>query len=142
MEDGTTNGSNQTSASISANDFLTLLVTEMQNQDPTASVDPNEYVNQLVNVNSLQQLISINQTLSGALSTSATKPSVQPANTGKSLAEAAPGNIPTNQESFGVKAQTHSAEPAFHGIERRKVASPAATPPETRALASAPSSDR
>lgn len=50
-------------ATITANDFLTLLVTEMKNQDPTANTDPNEYINQLVQVNSLQQLISINQTL-------------------------------------------------------------------------------
>ncbi|MGA9063358.1 MAG: flagellar hook capping FlgD N-terminal domain-containing protein, partial [Terracidiphilus sp.] len=52
------------SATISANDFLTLLVTEMQNQDPTADTDPNEYIDQLVQVNSLEQLIDINQTLS------------------------------------------------------------------------------
>lgn len=58
------------SASISANDFLTLLVTEMKNQDPTATTDPNEYINQLVNVNSLEQLIDINQNLSNALGTS------------------------------------------------------------------------
>jgi flagellar basal-body rod modification protein FlgD len=51
------------SANISANDFLTLLVTEMKNQDPTADTDPIEYINQLVQVNSLEQLISINQTL-------------------------------------------------------------------------------
>ena len=51
------------SGTITANDFLTLLVTEMKNQDPTANTDPNEYINQLVQVNSLQQLISINQTL-------------------------------------------------------------------------------
>jgi len=53
-------------STISANDFLTLLVTEMKNQDPTAQTDPNEYINQLVQVNSLEQLIQINQTLSGA----------------------------------------------------------------------------
>jgi flagellar basal-body rod modification protein FlgD len=35
----------------------------MKNQDPTADTDPNEYINQLVNVNSLEQLIQINQTL-------------------------------------------------------------------------------
>ena len=64
-----TSGSNSSgsstsgSATISANDFLTLLVTELQNQDPTADTDPNEYINQLVEVNSLEQLISINQTL-------------------------------------------------------------------------------
>jgi len=60
------------SATISANDFLTLLVTEMQNQDPTADTDPNEYIDQLVQVNSLEQLIQINQTLSTDLGSSAT----------------------------------------------------------------------
>lgn len=54
------------SAGISANDFLTLLVTEMKNQDPTAQTDPNEYINQLVQVNSLEQLISINEKLSSS----------------------------------------------------------------------------
>lgn len=69
---GTNGTSNTTSSSvgITANDFLTLLVTEMKNQDPTANTDPNEYINQLVNVNSLQQLISINETLTGALGSS------------------------------------------------------------------------
>lgn len=66
--------SSSNSATISANDFLTLLVTEMQNQDPTADTDPNEYINQLVNVNSLEQLIDINQTLSTATGTSGTSP--------------------------------------------------------------------
>lgn len=62
------NGTAQGEAStISANDFLTLLVTEMKNQDPTAQTDPNEYINQLVQVNSLEQLIQINQNLSTAL---------------------------------------------------------------------------
>ena len=42
----------------------------MQNQDPTADTDPNEYINQLVNVNSLEQLISINQTLTTDLGSS------------------------------------------------------------------------
>ena len=63
--------SNQTqngqASNITSNDFLTLLVTEMKNQDPTAQTDPNQYINQLVQVNSLQQLIEINQNLSSAL---------------------------------------------------------------------------
>lgn len=59
-------------ANISGNDFLTLLVTEMKNQDPTANTDPNEYINQLVQVNSLEQLINVNQTLSTSLGSSAT----------------------------------------------------------------------
>lgn len=64
---GSTSNADASSAGISANDFLTLLVTEMKNQDPTANTDPNEYINQLVNVNSLEQLININQTLTSAL---------------------------------------------------------------------------
>lgn len=60
---GTSSGTS--TATITANDFLQLLVTELQNQDPTANTDPNEYVNQLVQVNSLQQQIQMNQTLDG-----------------------------------------------------------------------------
>lgn len=57
--------SSTSTATITANDFLQLLVTELQNQDPTANTDPNEYVDQLVQVNSLQQQIQMNQTLDG-----------------------------------------------------------------------------
>ena len=64
--------SSSSNATISANDFLTLLVTEMQNQDPTANTDPNEYINQLVQINSLEQLISINQNLTTVLGTAST----------------------------------------------------------------------
>jgi flagellar basal-body rod modification protein FlgD len=87
-----TSSSGSSSATISANDFLTLLVTEMQNQDPTADTDPNEYINQLVQVNSLEQLIDINQNLSTALgsapSTSATSPTSGQAASGKSAQSA------------------------------------------------------
>jgi flagellar basal-body rod modification protein FlgD len=48
-------------STITASDFLTLLVSELQNQDPTQPTDPNAYISQLVGVNSLQQLMSINQ---------------------------------------------------------------------------------
>jgi flagellar basal-body rod modification protein FlgD len=71
---GSASTSNPDSAGISANDFLTLLVTELKNQDPTANNDPKEYINQLVGVNSLQQLIKINESLSANLGSS-TNPS-------------------------------------------------------------------
>jgi flagellar basal-body rod modification protein FlgD len=58
----TTNSSNAADTSnITSNDFLTLLVSELKNQDPTQPTDPNQYITQLAQVNSLQQLISINQ---------------------------------------------------------------------------------
>lgn len=78
-ETGSSAASDTAASTISANDFLTLLVTEMQNQDPTAATDPNEYINQLVNVNSLEQLISINQTLTTAAGdANSTAPSAAP----------------------------------------------------------------
>jgi flagellar basal-body rod modification protein FlgD len=49
------------SSNITSSDFLTLLVGELKNQDPTQPTDPNAYITQLVGVNSLQQLIQINQ---------------------------------------------------------------------------------
>jgi flagellar basal-body rod modification protein FlgD len=49
----------------------------MQNQDPTADSDPNEYINQLVQVNSLEQLIDINQNLTTALGGTGTTPASQ-----------------------------------------------------------------
>ncbi len=52
------------STTVTANDFLTLLVAEMKNQDPTQPTDPNAYISQMVSVNSLQQLIGINQGVS------------------------------------------------------------------------------
>jgi flagellar basal-body rod modification protein FlgD len=60
--DGSTS-STASGATITSNDFLTLLVSELKNQDPTQPTDPNAYIQQLVGVNSLQQLISINQEL-------------------------------------------------------------------------------
>jgi flagellar basal-body rod modification protein FlgD len=94
--------SSSSSATISANDFLTLLVTEMQNQDPTADTDPNEYINQLVSVNSLEQLIDINQNLTTSLGSSAT-----PGATATSAqATSAPSSL-TGGSVNGATAQAH-----------------------------------
>lgn len=62
---GTTDGTANSAppGTITSSDFMTLLVTELKNQDPTQPTDPNAYIQQLVGVNSLQQLISINQDL-------------------------------------------------------------------------------
>lgn len=78
---GTTGNSNNAvsgSSDITSDDFLTLLVSELKNQDPTQPTDPNQYITQLAQVNSLQQLISINQgigTLDDAITTPPSSPS-------------------------------------------------------------------
>jgi len=60
---GITTTASKSAGTISSSDFLTLLVSELKNQDPTKPTDPNAYIQQLVGVNSLQQLIQINQGL-------------------------------------------------------------------------------
>lgn len=52
--------------------FMKLLVTQLQNQDPLSPTDPSTFVNQLVGVNSLDQLTQINQLLQGALGSTST----------------------------------------------------------------------
>lgn len=63
-------GSSGSVANQAANDaestFISLLVTELQSQDPTQPMDPTQMVGQMFSMNQLQQLISINQTLSAA----------------------------------------------------------------------------
>jgi flagellar basal-body rod modification protein FlgD len=64
------NSSSTSSASgvantLSASDFLQILVAEFQNQDPTSPTDPTQYASQMVEFSNLGQLQSINQDLQG-----------------------------------------------------------------------------
>ena len=43
--------------------FMQLLVTQLKNQSPLDPVDPNQFVNQLVQFNTLNQIIDIRQLL-------------------------------------------------------------------------------
>jgi flagellar basal-body rod modification protein FlgD len=108
QDSGASSSSGNDSATISANDFLTLLVTEMKNQDPTANTDPNEYINQLVQVNSLEQLISINQTLT---TDSTASPSTVAAKAeGVQKAVAGPTMPPISHGNLSVPANHHAAQ--------------------------------
>jgi flagellar basal-body rod modification protein FlgD len=72
--------SSSSGASSLSSTFLNLLATELQNQDPTAPVDSTAMVGQMISLNQLDQLISINQTLTGPTATgTGTTGSVQPA---------------------------------------------------------------
>ncbi len=50
------------------NTFLTLLTTQLQNQDPTSPLDTNQMTNQLVQFASVEQQIAMNQNLTSLLS--------------------------------------------------------------------------
>jgi flagellar basal-body rod modification protein FlgD len=65
----TSSTSSTSSSSSSANSladpnlFISLLTAQLQAQDPLDPMTPDDMVNQLTEVSSLQQLVSINQTL-------------------------------------------------------------------------------
>jgi flagellar basal-body rod modification protein FlgD len=65
-------GSDSSTASGVGSTFLNLLATELQNQDPTAPVDSTAMVGQMISLNQLDQLISINQTVTGSTGTGST----------------------------------------------------------------------
>ena len=50
---------------LSASDFLQILVAEFQNQDPTSPTDPTQYASQMVEFSNLGELQNIDQTLQG-----------------------------------------------------------------------------
>jgi flagellar basal-body rod modification protein FlgD len=79
--------------------FISLLVTELQSQDPTQPMDPTQMVGQMFSMNQLQQLIDINSTLSSALggATSSGTPSGAAASvTGPSSPAAVSSNMATS----------------------------------------------
>lgn len=71
MFDSTTSTSSTSSAAaansalasegLNPDDFMTLLVAEIQNQDPTQPMDPTTFMSQLVDLNQLEQVTQINQ---------------------------------------------------------------------------------
>jgi flagellar basal-body rod modification protein FlgD len=54
---------------LTGDSFMTLLVSQLKQQDPTSPQDPTQWVGQLVQFNSLQQLIEINGTLAASATT-------------------------------------------------------------------------
>jgi hypothetical protein len=116
---------------------MDLLVTELQNQDPTAPVDPTEMVTQMVSLNSLDQLISINSTLESLSGTGST--------TGTPSPDAAVSPAAQMATSPGNTAAASARRPAaLTGLNRLAAAAPSGGTSELMNLyggASAPASN-
>lgn len=54
---------------LTANSFITLLTAQLQAQDPLNPLDPNQMVNELTSMNTLQQIIQIREDLDAMLGT-------------------------------------------------------------------------
>jgi len=62
--------STATGDSVSENEFLNLLVTQLQNQDPTQPMDDSQFVSELAQFSSLQETTNLNTTMTGFTQTS------------------------------------------------------------------------
>lgn len=75
---GTTPSTSVTSGPNDANSmgttFITLLVQELQNQDPTAPMDSTQMVGQMISLNQLDQLAGIHQILTSTFGASSSVP--------------------------------------------------------------------
>ncbi len=60
-----TNNSTATAAQNSENQFLSMLTTELTNQDPLNPTDTTQFTNQLIGMSSLEQQITMNSKLDG-----------------------------------------------------------------------------
>ena len=105
----TTNGSSSStgssgllggSATSLQSTFLNLLVTELQNQDPTSPVDPTQMVGQMVSLNQLNQLIAINSTLTTM--TGGTASAAGSGSTAKAQVATIPGENPASPQAAGA----------------------------------------
>lgn len=65
-------GTDQNLQNVSKDEFLKLLVAQLQNQDPLDPLKNEEFVVQLATFSSLEQLISINQAVEQLADTSST----------------------------------------------------------------------
>lgn len=115
---GTTSSSATTT--ITANDFLTLLVTELKNQDPTAQTDPNEYVNQLVNINSLEQLVAIDQNTTPSTSTTSKASAIQADGGASSVAAQAAASSVSPGGNLSAASGTAGTSRLTTALEQRR----------------------
>src|SRR6202051_4667038 len=70
---GTTTGSTVAGTSLGGTDFLTLMLAQLKNQDPTSPVDSNTFLTQLAQLSEVQGITQLNtsfSTLSSSLSPS------------------------------------------------------------------------
>jgi flagellar basal-body rod modification protein FlgD len=103
QSNSSSNSSNSSTSSSSApggmvaneSTFLTLLVAQLKNQDPLSPTDSTQFVGELAQFSSLEQLTNINQNV-GTIVTNTTPPGTAPAASGTTSGSGSNQNTSSN----------------------------------------------
>lgn len=100
-----------TLASIASNfnDFLSLLTTQLKNQDPTAPLDTNQFTSQLVQFTGVAEQVNANATLSSILSATQTQQLAQASSLVGDKVAFSGGTLPLQNGTAQVNFQVPSA---------------------------------
>lgn len=114
---GTTAGVNALS-SLADNfqSFLSLLTTQLQNQDPTSPMDTNQFTSELVQMTSVQQQVSTNSNLTQLIALTQGSQVLQSTALVGKTADVTSSNIALQNGSGELQFNTTSAEPVAIAI--------------------------
>ncbi len=105
-----------TSLSNNFNSFLHLLLTQLQNQDPTTPMDTNQFTSELVQFSSVEQQISTNGSLTQLIQLTQGSEVIQSASTVGKQATVTSDHIALQNGAGTVNFTTASAEPVAISI--------------------------
>ena len=93
----TANGGSASSVTLGGTDFLTLLLAQLQNQDPTSPVDSNQFLSQLASLSEVQGINQLNNSFSTLSSTLSSNQALQASSLlgHQVLAASSTGNLAT-----------------------------------------------
>ena len=109
-------GSAQTSLTNNYNDFLKLLMTQLQNQDPTSPMDTNQFTSQLVQYSSVEQQIATNTSLTQLIQLTQGGEVLQASSLVGKPVTVTSDHIALQDGKGAVQFNTTSAEPVSIGI--------------------------
>ncbi|MDR3535144.1 MAG: flagellar hook capping FlgD N-terminal domain-containing protein [Acetobacteraceae bacterium] len=102
-----------TSLAGNFNDFLSLLTTQLQNQDPTSPMDTSQFTSQLVQFTGVAEQITANTTLTSILAANQTQQLSQANALVGDKVTFTGGTLPLQSGSAQVNYQTSAAEPVL-----------------------------
>ena len=106
----------QTSLTNNYNDFLKLLMTQLQNQDPTSPMDTNQFTSQLVQYSSVEQQIATNTSLTQLIQLTQGGEVLQASSLVGKPVTVTSDHIALQDGKGAVQFNTTSAEPVSIGI--------------------------